>query len=137
MHYRYFEIPRRTQSLIAYKTLTEYFWKFQWKIALWEQCQHTLLERHTVHVNTAILTIQQICNLYVQIQSVQLLLCLVLLMSALRQKTNEICVPKQVRTDIFMHYKALEFTEKHFRARLRQHTSAYAYCEQRCLTSHK
>ena len=29
-------IPGHTESLIAYKALTEYFWKFQWKIALWE-----------------------------------------------------------------------------------------------------
>ena len=27
-----------TQSMIAYKILTEYFWKFQWLIALWECC---------------------------------------------------------------------------------------------------
>ena len=39
MHY--FRIPRR--SIIAYKILTEYFWKFQWLIALWECCWHTLL----------------------------------------------------------------------------------------------
>ena len=36
MHY--FGIPRHTQSMIAYKILTEYFWKFQWWIALWECC---------------------------------------------------------------------------------------------------
>ena len=30
--------PRHTQSMIAYMILTEYFWKFQWKIALWECC---------------------------------------------------------------------------------------------------
>ena len=34
MHY--FGIP--TLSLIAYKILTEYFWKFQLKIVLWERC---------------------------------------------------------------------------------------------------
>ena len=34
MHY--FGIPRHTPSLIAYKILTEYFWKFQSKITLWE-----------------------------------------------------------------------------------------------------
>ena len=34
MHY--FGIPRHTQSLIAYRLLTEYFWKFQYKNALWE-----------------------------------------------------------------------------------------------------
>ena len=33
-----FGIPRHTQSMIAYKSLTEYFWKFQCKIALWECC---------------------------------------------------------------------------------------------------
>ena len=32
----YFGIPRHTQSMIASKILTEYFWKFQWKVALWE-----------------------------------------------------------------------------------------------------
>ena len=32
----YFGIPRGTQSMIMYKILTEYFWKFEWKIALWE-----------------------------------------------------------------------------------------------------
>ena len=36
MHY--FGIPRHTQSMIAYMILTEYFRKFQWKIALWEFC---------------------------------------------------------------------------------------------------
>ena len=36
MHY--FGIPRHTQSMMAYKILTEYFWKSQWKIALWECC---------------------------------------------------------------------------------------------------
>ena len=36
MHY--FTIPRHTQSIIAYKILTEYFRKFQWKVALWECC---------------------------------------------------------------------------------------------------
>ena len=30
MHY--FRIPRHTQSMITYKILTEYFWKFQWKL---------------------------------------------------------------------------------------------------------
>ena len=30
--------PRHTQSIIAYMILTEYFWKFQWTIALWECC---------------------------------------------------------------------------------------------------
>ena len=34
MHY--IGIPRHTQSMIAYKILTEYIWIFQWKIALWE-----------------------------------------------------------------------------------------------------
>mgnify|MGYP001800823562 CR=1 FL=1 len=34
----YFGIPRHTQSMIDYKILTEYCWKFQWKIALWESC---------------------------------------------------------------------------------------------------
>ena len=41
MHY--FGIPRNTQSMIAYKILTECFWKFQWKIALWECCEHAPL----------------------------------------------------------------------------------------------
>ena len=36
MHY--FGIPRHCQSMIAYKILTEYFWKLQRKIALWECC---------------------------------------------------------------------------------------------------
>ena len=36
MHY--FGIPRHTQSMIAYMILTEYFWEFQGKIALWECC---------------------------------------------------------------------------------------------------
>ena len=36
MHY--FGIPTHTQSMIAYKILTEYCWKFQWEIALWECC---------------------------------------------------------------------------------------------------
>ena len=31
-------IIRYTQSMIAYKILTEYFWKFQRKITLWECC---------------------------------------------------------------------------------------------------
>ena len=29
--------------MIAYKVLTEYFWKFQLKIALWECWEHALL----------------------------------------------------------------------------------------------
>ena len=33
-----FEIPRHAQSMITFKILIEYFWKFQWKIALWECC---------------------------------------------------------------------------------------------------
>ena len=36
MHY--FGNPRHTQSMIAYVILTEYFWKFQGKVALWECC---------------------------------------------------------------------------------------------------
>ena len=32
----YFGNPRHTQSMTAYMILTEHFWKFQWKIALWE-----------------------------------------------------------------------------------------------------
>ena len=36
MHY--FGNPRHTQSMIEYMILTEYFWKFQWKVALWECC---------------------------------------------------------------------------------------------------
>ena len=34
MHY--FRIPGHIQSMIAYKILTEYFWKCQRKIALWD-----------------------------------------------------------------------------------------------------
>ena len=34
MHH--FGISRYTQSMVAYTILTEYFWKFQWNIALWE-----------------------------------------------------------------------------------------------------
>ena len=30
--------------MIAYRILTEYFWKFQWKIALWECCQYAQLD---------------------------------------------------------------------------------------------
>ena len=36
MHY--FGIPRHTRSTISYTILTEYFWKSQWNIALWECC---------------------------------------------------------------------------------------------------
>ena len=36
MHY--FGNPGHSHSMIAYKILTEYFWKFQRKIALWECC---------------------------------------------------------------------------------------------------
>ena len=36
MHY--FGNPRHTQSLIVYMILTEYFWKVQVKIAMWECC---------------------------------------------------------------------------------------------------
>ena len=36
MHY--FGLPRHTQSMIAYKTLSEYFWKFQWLIAWLLKC---------------------------------------------------------------------------------------------------
>ena len=32
----YFEKTRQTQSMVAYMIFTEYFEKFQWKIALWE-----------------------------------------------------------------------------------------------------
>ena len=31
-------IPRHAESTMAYKILTEYFWKFLWKIALWQFC---------------------------------------------------------------------------------------------------
>ena len=34
----HFGNPRHTQSMVAYKILTEYFWKFQRKIALWVCC---------------------------------------------------------------------------------------------------
>ena len=41
MHF--FGNPRHTQPMIAYiMILTEYFWKFQWKIALLECCYHAL-----------------------------------------------------------------------------------------------
>ena len=36
MHY--FGIPRHTQSMIAYTIVTEYFWKYKSKVALWECC---------------------------------------------------------------------------------------------------
>ena len=39
----YFGNPRHTQSMVAYMILTEYVWKFQWKIVLWECCWHALL----------------------------------------------------------------------------------------------
>ena len=29
--------------MIAYMTLTEYIWNFQWKVALWACCKHVLL----------------------------------------------------------------------------------------------
>ena len=35
-------IPRQTQSMKAYKILTEYFWEFEFNVALWECCKHTL-----------------------------------------------------------------------------------------------
>ena len=34
----YFGNPRHTLSMIAYLILTEYFWKSQRKVALWECC---------------------------------------------------------------------------------------------------
>ena len=34
----HFGFPRHTQSMIAYRILTEYFWELQWKVALWECC---------------------------------------------------------------------------------------------------
>ena len=42
-HNALFGNPRHTQPMIAYIILNEYFWKFQWKIALWECCWHALL----------------------------------------------------------------------------------------------
>ena len=36
----YFERPRYTQAMIAYKTLTECFWESQSRIALWEFYYH-------------------------------------------------------------------------------------------------
>ena len=36
MHH--FGNPRHTQSMIVYIILTENFWKFQSKVALWERC---------------------------------------------------------------------------------------------------
>ena len=44
MHH--FGIPRYTQSI-----LTEYFWVFQSRIALWECCTHSLLQKHSNHWN--------------------------------------------------------------------------------------
>ena len=43
MHY--FGNLGHTRSMTAYiyRTLTEYFWKFQWKVALWESCSRALL----------------------------------------------------------------------------------------------
>ena len=47
MHY--FGNPRYIQSMTAYNILTEYFLKFQYKIALWECSRHALLfERSSV-----------------------------------------------------------------------------------------
>ena len=37
----YFGNPEHTQSMISYKILIEYFWKFQSKIALWEKNQNS------------------------------------------------------------------------------------------------
>ena len=37
----YFWNPRHTQPMIAYIIMTEYFWKFQWKIAWSEWCKHS------------------------------------------------------------------------------------------------
>ena len=34
----YFGNPGHTLSMIAYMIFTEYWWKSQWKIALWECC---------------------------------------------------------------------------------------------------
>ena len=31
-----FGIPTHIQSMIAYVIMAEYFWKLQWKIALWD-----------------------------------------------------------------------------------------------------
>ena len=42
---QYFEIPTLTQSMIAYRILTEAFWIFQRKTASWECCLHALLKR--------------------------------------------------------------------------------------------
>ena len=41
-------IPYHTQSMIAYKILTKYFWKFQWEIALWECCSHALFRNNAL-----------------------------------------------------------------------------------------
>ena len=41
MHY--FGTPRHSQSMIALKIWTKYFWKFQWKFALWECYYYALL----------------------------------------------------------------------------------------------
>ena len=42
MHY--YGNPRHTQSMIVYIILTEYFWKFKWKAALWLCSEHALLD---------------------------------------------------------------------------------------------
>ena len=31
---QYYGNPRHIESIVAYMSLTEYFWKFQWKVAL-------------------------------------------------------------------------------------------------------
>ena len=54
-----FGIPRQTQSTISYRILTEYFWKFQWKITLWECCKHSLFrDRHNSY-NCLILRVKR------------------------------------------------------------------------------
>ena len=41
MHY--LGIPRHTHSMIIYNILTEYLWKFPWRIALWECCHKLII----------------------------------------------------------------------------------------------
>ena len=63
----YFGNPRHTQSMIAYIIiLTEYFWKFQRKIALWECYINALLDGLAVwHQFWGVhLPVHEICKLY-------------------------------------------------------------------------
>mgnify|MGYP001797770854 CR=1 FL=1 len=51
----YFGNPEHAQSTIACMILTEYFWKFQWKIALWECCYHALLVNKIIETTAAVI----------------------------------------------------------------------------------